>query len=89
MKVGDFIKWCIDNGVPMNAPITIDDHHLGKAMYNPMYKVVSLSTNQQDQKMILDMIASCKCSRAVAIRYLEEANWNLPLAAVTYNREHK
>jgi hypothetical protein len=49
---------------------------------------IFLNTVSSQEPLIYDVIRDCRCSYTTALHYLEQCNWNVPLACVTYSREH-
>lgn len=49
---------------------------------------IFLNTVSSQEPKIYDVIRDCGCSYQLALHYLEQCNWNVLLACVTYSREH-
>lgn len=77
-------------GGDLNSEIMIGDfsnpqHVLAKL--HPSGRIFLNTVSSQEPK-IHDVIRECACSYQTALHYLEQCNWNVPLACVTYRREY-
>jgi hypothetical protein len=91
MNLRMLITWAMQNNIDLDDQLSVGDHFNSKkaqgVMFNKTTNQVILMTDDKAEPRILEVITACQCPRAEALRYLQQSNWNVPLAIVTHRRE--
>jgi hypothetical protein len=94
MTLGDILKYVAEHNVPLDTEVLISlpgTRERVKCITHQRHdKSFTLKPRDgENEKTILDFIAGARCSREIALKYLIQNNWNLPLALVCYSREQR
>ena len=93
MNLKMLLQWALTNDVPLDDELTFGDHFntekFGGVIFNKGTNKIILLEKSKVEPKVLEVIASCQCPRSEALRYLQQCNWNVPLAVVTYRREQR
>jgi hypothetical protein len=68
-------------GVPLCTPAAV--------RYDLAHGVFVLMPVHEVNSKIRNVCIDCLCPPSVAERYLDQSNWNVPLAVTTYQRENR
>lgn len=93
MTLRTLIAWAMLNNIDLDDSLAIGEPFkamkLQGVVYNKTTKQVILMDKETTEPKVIEVIAACQCPRTEAIRYLQQSNWNVPLAIVTYRREQR